>query len=147
DGGLIVLDGRSGVHAYIKTHACRRSVLSARAAEHDAADTAVETIAQSDALGLRQGVLVEGIAGELQERSVDLRGKTATGKQVGVILLGLARGVVEPPDGVLLADVVGVLLARGRPDLVREGDVAGAQLAVAGHHGRVRLGLRCWFRG
>src|SRR5699024_10899010 len=86
DGCLIVLDGRSSVHAYIKTHAHRRADLTARAAEHDAADTAVETIAQADALALRQGVLVEGIASELQERAVDLRRKAAAGEQVCVVL-------------------------------------------------------------
>ena len=70
--------------------------------DQHAADAGVEAVAQVDALGLSQRVLVQRLARELQERAVDLRGQSAAGEQVRLVALVGACGVVEPPRCCLL---------------------------------------------
>lgn len=73
--------------------------------DEDTADAGVEAVAQVDALGFGQRVLVQSLTGELQQRTVDLRRKSTAREQVGLVALFRASRVLEPPGRVLLADV------------------------------------------
>lgn len=88
--------------------------------DEDTADAGVEAVAQVDALGFGQRVLVQSLTGELQQRTVDLRRKSTAREQVGLVALFRASRVLEPPGRVLLADVERRLEPCRSPDFLRK---------------------------